>query len=94
MTVDQQFNSLNDKIQLLLKQHHRIQKENERLWQELEAAKRKESETRDRIDEFQQQISILKISSGEMNETDKKEFEKKINQYIREVDRCIAFLSQ
>ena len=25
---------------------------------------------------------------------DKKEFEKKINQYIREIDKCISFLSQ
>ena len=94
MTVDQQFNSLNDKIQLLLWQHLRLQKENERLKQELNEAHKKESETKNRIDEFQQQISILKISSGEMNDQDKKEFEKKINQYIREVDKCIAFLSQ
>lgn len=94
MTVDQQFNSINDKIQLLLKQHHRLQKENERLRHELDEARKKESETKNRIDEFQQQISIMKISTGEMNDKDKKEFEKKINQYIREVDKCIAFLSQ
>lgn len=94
MTVDQQFNSINDKIQLLLKQHHRLQKENERLRHELDEARKKESQTKNRIDEFQQQISIMKISTGEMNDKDKKEFEKKINQYIREVDKCIAFLSQ
>ena len=94
MTVDQQFNSLHDKLQQLLKQYGRLQKENERLREELQSAKKKETETQNRIDEFQQQVSILKISSGEMNEQDKKEFEKKINQYIREVDRCISFLSQ
>lgn len=94
MTVDQQFNNLHDKLQQLLKQHHRIQKENERLKEELLEARKKETENQNRIDEFQQQVSILKISTGEMNEQDKKEFEKKINQYIREVDKCISFLSQ
>jgi hypothetical protein len=39
-------------------------------------------------------VAILKVATGEMNEADKREFEKKINQYIREIDRCIAFLSQ
>jgi hypothetical protein len=29
-----------------------------------------------------------------MSETDKKEFEKKINSYVKEIDRCIAMLSQ
>jgi chromosome segregation ATPase len=94
MTIDQQFNSLNDKLQQLLKQHNRIQKENERLKQDLEEFRNKELQKQQRMDELEQQVSILKITSGEMNEKDKREFEKKINQYIREVDKCISFLSQ
>jgi hypothetical protein len=27
-----------------------------------------------------------------MNETEKKEFEKRINSYLKEIDRCIAML--
>jgi hypothetical protein len=94
MTVDQQFNSINDKLQLLLKQYSRLQKENQRLKEELQLSRFRETEAQHRMDAFQQQISIMKISSGEMNEKDKKEFEKKINQYIKEVDKCISFLSQ
>ena len=94
MSVDHQFNTLNEKLQQLLKQHHRLQKENEKLKEELVLAKNKELETEHRIEEIQQQINIMKISSGNMNEKDKKEFEKKINQYIREIDKCISFLSQ
>ena len=94
MTIDQQFNSLNDKLQQLLKQHNRVQKENERLRHELEESKNKEFQKQQRLDELEQQVSILKITSGEMDEKDKREFEKKINQYIREVDKCISFLSQ
>ncbi|MGZ8537997.1 MAG: hypothetical protein ACXWV9_07010 [Flavisolibacter sp.] len=94
MSVDQQFNSLNDKLQQLLEQYNRLQKENEKLKEELILAKSKELETEHKIEEIQQQVSIMKISSGEMSEKDKKEFEKKINQYIREIDKCISFLSQ
>ena len=94
MTVDQQFNALSDKLQLLLKQHNRLQKENERLKLELEEAKQKELGVQQHLDALEQQVTILKIASGEMSEKDKREFEKKINQYIREVDKCISFLSQ
>ncbi|MFL5808385.1 MAG: hypothetical protein ACJ749_02630 [Flavisolibacter sp.] len=94
MSVDHQFNTLNEKLQQLLKQHHRLQKENEKLKEELVLAKNKELETEHRIEEIQQQVNIMKITSGDMNDKDKKEFEKKINQYIREIDKCISFLSQ
>ena len=94
MSVDHQFNTLNEKLQQLLKQHHRLQKENEKLKEELVLSKNKELETEHRIEEIQQQVNIMKISSGNMGEKDKKEFEKKINQYIREIDKCISFLSQ
>jgi hypothetical protein len=94
MTIDQQFTIINEKLQQLLKQYSRLQKENERLKSELSEAKKIESLTMQKIDEMQQQITILKVASGELTEKDKKEFEKKINQYIREVDKCISFLSE
>ncbi len=94
MTVDQQFTILNEKLQQLLKQYNRLQKENERLKEELQQSKSSGVETQHKMDELQQQLSILKLGSGEMNEKDKKEFEKKINHYIREIDKCISFLSQ
>ncbi len=94
MSVDQQFTAINDKLQLLLRAINRLQKENERLKSDLEQAKQTELTTKQNIEELQQQSSILKLASGEMNDKDKKNFEKKINQYIREIDKCIAFLSQ
>ena len=94
MSLDQQFNTINDKLQLLLKQYNRLQKENERLKEELVQARRVETQTRQQLEEFQQQVSILKVTSGDMSDRDRKEFEKKINQYVREIDKCISFLSQ
>ena len=94
MSVDQQFNIINDKLQQLLKQQARLKKENERLLMELESCIDKETSYQQKIDELSQQIGILKLGASDMNEKDKKEFEKKINQYIKEIDKCIAFLGQ
>ncbi len=94
MTIDQQFTTLTEKLQVLLKQQQRLQKENERLRGELEAAARRDRECRQRMEELEQQITILKLGNASLPEEDRKEFEKKINQYIREIDKCIAFLSQ
>ncbi|HZI00274.1 MAG TPA: hypothetical protein VEX63_03960 [Flavisolibacter sp.] len=94
MTVDQQFNILNEKLQVLLKQYNRLKKENEQLKELLQQQKQQQAMTLQIIDQLEQQVSILKLGAGEMNEKDKKEFEKKINLYIKEIDRCIAFLGQ
>ena len=94
MTVDQQFNIINDKLQQLLKQQTRLKKDNERLREELKKCKATENDYQQKIDELSQQMSILKLAGGDMNDKDKREFERKINQYIREIDKCIAFLGQ
>lgn len=94
MSLDQQFNIINEKLQQLLKQQARLKKENDRLRLELDACREKENSFQQKIDDLAQQNSILKLAGGDMNEKDKKEFERKINSYIKEIDKCIAFLGQ
>ena len=94
MTLDNQFNTINDKLQQLLRAMNRLKKENEKLRLELDQSKLRETASLQQIDELQQQAGVLKMAAGEMNETDKKNFEKKLSQYIKEVDKCIAFLSK
>ena len=94
MSLDQQFNIINEKLQQLLKQQARLKKDNERLRLELETCKEKENSFQQKMDELAQQNSILKLAGGDMNEKDKKEFERKINSYVKEIDKAIAFLGQ
>jgi len=94
MNTEQHLKRIQDKLQQLLKQHMAVQKENSRLKEELRAAQQKISGQQKNVDELKQQVSILKISAGDMSETDKKEFEKKINGYLKEIDRCIALLGE
>jgi chromosome segregation ATPase len=94
MTVDQQFTVLNEKLQRLLQQYNRLQREAEKLKEEVATSKAKEAANKTRMDELQQQVSILKLAAGEMTEKDKKTFERKLNQYIKEIDRTITYLSE
>jgi len=94
MTVDQQFTTLYEKLQNLLRQHNRLERENDKLREEIEEWKAKEAAALSKADELQQQISILKMAAGQMNDKDKKTLEQKLNQYIKEIDKTIAYLSQ
>ena len=92
--TEQHLKRIQDKLQQLLKQHTALQKENNKLKEELSEAQRKISTQQKSADELKQQVSILKVSAGDMSEADKKEFEKRINGYLKEIDRCIALLGQ
>ena len=81
------------KLQLLLKQYQHLQKENEQLKQQVLDAKTRETNQQRQIEQLEQRVGILQSAVGKMDENDRKVFEKHINQYIREIDKCIGLLS-
>ena len=91
--TEQHLKRIQEKLQLLLKEHTAVVKEN-KLLEELSEAKQKVTTQQKSVDELKQQVSILKVSTGEMSEADKKDFEKRINGYLKEIDRCISMLGQ
>jgi len=93
-TTEQHLKRIQEKLQQLLKQHAAVIKENSKLKEELNSAREKITGQQKSADELKQQVSILKVSAGDMNEADKKEFEKRINGYLKEIDRCIALLGE
>jgi predicted nucleic acid-binding Zn-ribbon protein len=92
--VEKQLKRIQDKLQQVLKDHSALQKENLRLKEELDKNRTQSFNNQQTIEELKQQVDVLKISSGDWDEKDKKEFEKRINTYIKEIDRCIALLSE
>jgi alanyl-tRNA synthetase len=82
------------KLQQLLKQYLQLQKENSRLKKELETANALQVEDQETINQLRQQVAILKVAAGLMNEADKKAFDRQINQYIKEIDKCMVMLSE
>lgn len=92
--TEQHLKRIQEKLQQLLKQYAALQKDNTRLTGELNSAQQKIAAQQKNADELKQQVSVLKLSVGEMSEADKKEFEKRINGYLKEIDRCIALLGE
>jgi len=89
-----QLKRIQDKLQQVLKDYAALQKENLRLKEELDKNRTQSFTNQQNIEDLKQQVEVLKITSGNWEEGDKKEFEKRINSYIKEIDRCIALLSE
>ncbi|MBK8786011.1 MAG: hypothetical protein IPO01_08890 [Chitinophagaceae bacterium] len=85
---------INDKLQQLLKNYQLLQKENQRQSELIATLQQTKEKDKEQITALQEKVTILKAATGNMNEADKKAFEKNINQYIREIDKCIGILSE
>jgi predicted RecB family endonuclease len=91
---EKQLKRIQDKLQQVLKEYAALQKENLRLKEELDKNRTQSFSHQQNIEDLKQQVDVLKITSGDWDPNDKKEFEKRINSYIKEIDRCIALLSE
>ena len=92
-TIEEHVSSINFKLQQLLKKYAVLQKENSMLQRELEEKIRNEKQFLHKLDSLETQTGILKASSGKMNDKDRHDFEKRINQYIKDLEKCIAMLN-
>ncbi len=92
--ADLQIQRIHQKIQQLLKQQFSLQKFNQELKQEVNELKKLREQHLESIDELQQQLAVLKAARSALSEEEKKVFEKRLGQYIKEIDRCITMLSE
>ncbi len=91
--LQQQLKQVNDKLQQLLKQQQSLQKENGTLKATIKELKHSIESKNQTLEELGQQKMVKQLNNGNLNEAEKKELEKKLSQYIREIDRCIAMLN-
>lgn len=85
---------IHTKLQQLLKQYELLQKENASHVLLIDNLKQELKLQSEKMDGLQQQNLILKASVTHMDEADKKALEQKIQQYIKNIDKCISLLSQ
>ncbi len=89
----EQFKRVTSKLQELVKKYDLVKKENERLRAELIPAKEREVGLLEQIASLEQRIMVLKAGTGKMDESDRKELDKRIHTYLKEIDKCISMLS-
>jgi Zn-dependent oligopeptidase len=92
--AETQLKRVHEKILLLMKQYQSLQKENERLKEDLKKMQvRNETVSLD-AEKIRHQADVFKLSGRGLEESDKKMLEKRLNQYVREIDKCIALLHE
>ena len=91
--LEEQIKNLQAKIQQLLKLYHHLQKENQQLKKEIEKHQLKVSERDEKLGSLQQQVDVLKIGAHGWSDGAKKELEKRIETYLKEVEKCLALLN-
>jgi predicted nuclease with TOPRIM domain len=94
MEHNEQLKRITQRIQALLGKYDSCVKENEKLRKENEQLKSTRENQVARIQELEQKIAVLKTLTGKIDDGEKKELEKRINGYLKEIDRCISLLSQ
>lgn len=92
--IETQISRIQNKLNELLKRHAALQKQNIQQ-QETIAGLKKENEAKDKkIRALEEQQYVLMSAAGNLGEADKKAFEQIISKYIKEIDKCIALLSE
>jgi hypothetical protein len=92
--TEQQIKRIQEKVQQLMKNCQLLQQENEQLKKEMSIATEKQEHYKNRTASLEEKVAAIKIATGQLNESDKKEVEKRLNYYLKEIDRCITMLSE
>ncbi len=93
-TTEEQLKVVSDKLQLLVKKFAIAKKENTSLTTELDKIRLREKDWQEKFSYLAMETSILKASAGKMDNKEKITFEKQINQYIKDLEKCMTMLNK
>ncbi len=85
---------IQQKLHLLLRQWNTLRREYDKLQKENALLRQQETGYQETIAQLNRQVEVLQVTASTLTDADKKTMEKKINSYIREIDRCIALLTE
>ncbi len=90
--MQEQIQRIEDKVQQLLKAYQlaqkeisRLQKENDRLTEQLHTQI-------EYAHQISQKLDTMKLNSTGLEEGTKKDLEKRINTYLKDIDKCLSLL--
>ncbi len=92
--IEEKIIALNEKLQELLKKYALLQKENRKLSTELAEIDKNRNASLEKTVLLEMENSILKASAGKMEEKEKVVFDKKISQYIKDLEKCMNMLNK
>jgi CHASE3 domain sensor protein len=86
------FSRIVEKLELLTSKLRDYKRDNEKIRKELEEKKLQWDEQLTKYQEMELQMNVLRSRESDNGKTSRLVLEKKINEYIKEIDRCIALL--
>lgn len=91
--LDLHIKAVQERLQLLLKSHQTLVRENHRLQKELEKSQQLVTSRDEHIHALEQQVDALKLGTSAQSPEEKALLEKRINGYMKEIDKCLALLN-
>ena len=92
--VDIIYNEINQKIDKLIAKHEALKLENQSLKEQLNDAAHVVKEKDRVIDELNEQIKVLSMAKSLSGDSGtNKDMKLKINELVREIDKCISLLN-
>ncbi len=92
MELQPSLHALRVKLQHLLKNYSGVQKLSHQLKAENIQLKEALDEKENEIIRLQEKIDAMSVGSFTQNAEDKKDLEKRINGYLKEIEKCLALL--
>ena len=93
-THTERIDQIRAKATTLARQYKTLEAEHAKLRSEIERRDATEAQWRERTQALEKQLQLLKAASGLSDDKGRKDLEKRINHYIREIDRCITLLGE
>jgi regulator of replication initiation timing len=91
---DQKLHLLEKNVDGLINAYQKQQEENSQLKSENEALQQKLKSLEATVSDFQNQDKMAKlVNSNSVEKEDSIELKNRLNEYIKEIDKCIAYLS-
>jgi len=85
---------INNKLQEVLKSYDALKKQNVQQTETIQVLTAEKNAQVQKIRLLEEQQYLLKSMAGKLDEKEKKSFEQALGKYIREIDKCIAMLSE
>lgn len=90
--LQEHISAIEGKIGLLLSKLKAARKENEKLKKELEEKSNDLEQYKQKLQQLTLKLELSDIQQNTASNTSKASLEKRINDYIKEIDKCIALL--
>ncbi|NCT92856.1 MAG: hypothetical protein GXC72_00395 [Chitinophagaceae bacterium] len=94
--LSQHIKNLQDKLQLLIRNQQQLQRDNQRLQKELDRVQAVLVEKDALVQQVQQQLDARQLGANGQGQSaeEKAKLEKRIDAYLKEIDKCLNLLNQ